>query len=108
MARRRRGMSQETLYHIDTPPAPPSAPQVSFQKFYLNLLWSNAKNQIHQDIFSQPLWIQFPKVSYQPILVALPKRLDIQIEDFQSRDSWTIRGPLYFTSNVYGKRFTFL
>ena len=27
IARRRRGMSQENLYHIDTPPAPPSAPQ---------------------------------------------------------------------------------
>ena len=27
IARRRRGMSQENLYHIDTPPAPPSAPR---------------------------------------------------------------------------------
>ena len=38
-------------------------------------------------------------MSYQLILVALPKRLDIQIEDFQFRDSWTIRvwgRPFYF------------
>ena len=55
MARRRRGMSQETLYHIDTPPAPPSAPQVSFQKFYQTLTGQMLQNQLSKHFQPTPV-----------------------------------------------------
>ena len=61
MARRRRGMSQETLYHIDTPPAPPSAPQVSFQKSYLNLLGQMLKIRFTKTFSANPCRSNFRK-----------------------------------------------
>ena len=76
-------MSQENLYHIDTPPAPPSAPQV-------NLF---TQRTLKIEFFSRPLLTQFLKASYQQILAALQERPDIQIENCQFRDLRTLYVP---------------